>query len=81
MTQESFDKFIISASLCPKLLQISLCYCGLLPSAGKALGVYASKSVIRNLYLDGNDLQLNGILLCLFLVTYNDGIFIELRCH
>lgn len=54
-------KLVESLSVNRKLLEISLCYCELDHRAGKILGNFAATQVVRNLFLDGNDLGMRGI--------------------
>lgn len=44
------------------LLRLSLCYCNLGPSSGEVLGKTVSYTAIRDLYLDGNALECEGVI-------------------
>ncbi|XP_069753985.1 ribonuclease inhibitor isoform X2 [Narcine bancroftii] len=43
-----------------QLLTLSMCYCNLGPSSGSFLGNLVPNTAIRDLFLDGNDLQCEG---------------------
>ncbi|XP_007893444.2 uncharacterized protein LOC103179809 isoform X2 [Callorhinchus milii] len=43
-----------------RLLTLSMCYCNLGPASGPLLGNLVTKTAIRDVFLDGNDLQCEG---------------------
>ncbi|XP_041119860.1 uncharacterized protein LOC121323125 [Polyodon spathula] len=45
-----------------QLVSLSLCYCKLGPSSGSLLGAFITQSAIRDLYVNGNELQCEGAL-------------------
>ncbi|XP_039252471.2 uncharacterized protein LOC120329759 [Styela clava] len=44
------------------MLSISLCYCGLTPKSGEPLGEVLCKTTVREFFLDGNQLQCDGVI-------------------
>jgi len=44
------------------LISISMCYCDLGPESGKMLGHIASTTAVREMYLDGNNLECEGLI-------------------
>ncbi|XP_064615594.1 uncharacterized protein LOC135479631 [Liolophura sinensis] len=44
------------------VVSVSLCYCGLGVISGKLLGEMVSTTAVRDLYLDGNDLECEGVM-------------------
>ncbi|XP_058846247.1 uncharacterized protein LOC117423219 isoform X2 [Acipenser ruthenus] len=45
-----------------QIVSLSLCYCNLRPSSGSLLGAFITQSAIRDLYVNGNELQCEGAL-------------------
>ncbi|KAJ8256880.1 hypothetical protein COCON_G00190320 [Conger conger] len=60
------------------VLSLSLCYCSLGPSSGTLLGALVSTTAVRDLYVNGNDLQCEGAEeLVTVLVEYEDRMALE----
>jgi len=53
------------------ILSLSLCFCNLSSTSGKHLASAVNTSLIRELYLDGNKLECEGVILLLTVITDN----------
>lgn len=51
------------------LLSLSMCYCDLSPKSGEYLGELVSKTAVRDLYLNGNNIESEGASLIIKLCT------------